>query len=169
MDSVDMYGYLNDLWEFNPVTKMWTWMGGSNVVNQMGIYGTKGVPAATNIPGAREDGISWTDSNGNLWLFGGYDEGSIAMGRFNDLWIFNTITKIWTWMSGSNTANQMGVYGTEGVPAATSIPGARISSISLDHSRRYSHGPIVWGHRVISRYVRPSKADLHVSSSATGT
>jgi hypothetical protein len=40
---------------------------------------------------------------------------------------------------------------------------------NLDHSRRYSHGPIVWGHRVISRYVRSSKADLHVSSSATGT
>ena len=39
--------------------------------NQAGVYGTKGVPAAANVPGARDESISWTDSTGNLWLFGG--------------------------------------------------------------------------------------------------
>jgi hypothetical protein len=31
----------------------WTWMGGSNVVNQKGTYGTRGTAAAGNGPGAR--------------------------------------------------------------------------------------------------------------------
>ena len=38
---------------------------------QPGVYGTLGTPAAGNIPGGRLDAASWTDDNGNLWLFGG--------------------------------------------------------------------------------------------------
>ena len=49
-----------------------TWMSGSDTINQMGIYGTKGVADPTNIPGARQDSISWTDSASNFWLFGGF-------------------------------------------------------------------------------------------------
>ncbi len=54
-------GYLNDLWEFNPSTNEWTWMGGSSTVGsnggQSGVYGTLGTPAAGNIPGGREQAI----------------------------------------------------------------------------------------------------------------
>jgi len=28
-DAGGTFGNLNDLWEFNPTTKLWTWMGGS--------------------------------------------------------------------------------------------------------------------------------------------
>ena len=35
------------------------------------VYGTKGVPAAGNVPGARDYAVAWADSSGNLWLFGG--------------------------------------------------------------------------------------------------
>ena len=49
-------------------------MGGMEAPNwSEGNYGTKGVPAAANVPVARESGISWTDDSGNLWLFGGLD------------------------------------------------------------------------------------------------
>ena len=34
-------------------------------------HGTQGVAAATNIPGARDNMVSWTDAGGNVWLFGG--------------------------------------------------------------------------------------------------
>jgi hypothetical protein len=78
---------LNDLWKFDGTD--WTWISGSNTVNQPGVYGTQGVAASTNIPGARNSSVSWTDSKGNLWLFGGninspspYDD------DFNDLWKF---------------------------------------------------------------------------------
>ncbi len=119
--------YFNDLWEFNPTTKQWTWVSGSSSVNAQGAYGTLGVPAATNVPGNREGAISWTDSNGNLWLFGGDDVASIAgtVGYLNDLWKFSATTKEWTWMSGSSTVNASDVYGTQGVSAATNIPGGR--------------------------------------------
>ena len=76
-------GYLNDLWEFNPATSEWVWMSGSNTVGshggQPGVYGALGVPAAGNTPGGRNGSASWTDSSGNLWLFGGwtYDANSI--------------------------------------------------------------------------------------------
>ncbi len=115
-------GPLNDLWEFNPSSKMWTWVSGSNTANAAGVYGTMGVPAAGNVPGARSGSVSWIDANGNLWLFGG--------GEFNDLWEFNPSSKMWTWVSGSNTANAAGVYGTMGVPAAGNVPGSRFGSVS---------------------------------------
>ncbi len=69
------YGLLNDLWEFNPSTNEWAWMGGSNMICfgaiEDGVYGTLGTPAAGNIPGCRWSASSWTDSSGNFWLFGG--------------------------------------------------------------------------------------------------
>jgi len=65
----------------------WIWVSGSNLVNQPGVYGTLGTPAAGNVPGWRTDGVSWTDTNGNLWLFGGMGYDSTGtVGYLNDLW-----------------------------------------------------------------------------------
>jgi hypothetical protein len=116
-------GALNDLWEFSPTTKMWTWMSGSNAGGATGVYGTLGVASASNVPGGRAGAVSWTDSSGSLWLFGGG-------GQFNDLWKFSPTTKEWTWVSGSNTGNVSGIYGTQGVAAASNVPGGREGSVS---------------------------------------
>ncbi len=113
------------------IAQQWTWVGGSNTTNQNGVYGTKGVAAASNQPGARQGSISWTDASGNIWLFGG--QGYAASGSanlLNDLWKYNTNTGQWTWMGGSNTIDQPGVYGTQGTAAANNQPGARQNSIS---------------------------------------
>ena len=122
--------YLNDLWLYDPSTNLWTWMSGSDTTNRTGIYGTKGVPDVANMPGARSNSISWTDGAGNLWLFGGHGYGSTYYGYLNDLWRYDPSTNVWTWMSGSNTANQVGVYGTKGVPADANVPGGRQVSVS---------------------------------------
>jgi hypothetical protein len=45
--------------------------GSSQQYNQEGIYGVKGVPSQTNIPGARIGSNSWVDNEGSFWLFGG--------------------------------------------------------------------------------------------------
>lgn len=36
----------------------------------------------------------------------------------------------WTWMSGANIRNQVGVYGTQGTPATGNVPGGRYGSVS---------------------------------------
>jgi hypothetical protein len=120
-------GCLNDLWKFDGTD--WTWVNGSNICNQSGVYGTKGVRASTNVPGARYVSVSWIDKSGHLWLFGGqgYDRNG-TQGRLNDLWKFDGTD--WTWVNGSNICNQSGVYGTKGVRASTNVPGARSYSIS---------------------------------------
>lgn len=101
--------FFNDLWEYTPCTGKWTWVSGSNTRNAIGVYGKQGVPASTNVPGARADAVSWTDKSGNLWLFGGdvYQPGapSDTLGTavlLNDLWEFNTTIAQWTWMGGSS-------------------------------------------------------------------
>ena len=65
--------------------------GGSNTVGssggQKGVYGTSGVPASGNIPGGRYTASTWTDSGGNLWLFGGWGyDAAGSVGYLNDLW-----------------------------------------------------------------------------------
>lgn len=123
-------GDLSDLWEFSPTTKQWTWVSGNNTGGILPDYGTLGTASTSNTPGGRDSAVGWTDSSGNLWLFGGFDydttTGANGTNDFlNDLWKFDTTTKEWTWMGGSNTGNANGVYGTLGTPAAGNVPGAR--------------------------------------------
>ena len=121
------YALMNDLWKYG--SGQWTWMGGSNIGNQSGTYGTLGAPGMDNIPGGRYEAVSWTDSSGNFWLFGGigYDS-SGTIGRLSDLWKYSNSE--WTWISGSNHSEQRGVYGTLGAPSPNNIPGARIEAVS---------------------------------------
>ena len=130
-------GWLNDLWEFNPSSREWAWMGGSSMLPPLtaggqpdgppGAYGTMGTPAAGNTPGGRYGAVNWTDSQGNFWLFGGngFDAGGNSIQYLNDLWEFNPSTLEWVWVSGSSTGDQPGVYGTLGTPAAGNNPGGR--------------------------------------------
>jgi hypothetical protein len=52
-------------------TNEWTWMGGSSTVaigdaGAPAVYGTLGTPATGNIPGGREQVVTWIDSAGKL-------------------------------------------------------------------------------------------------------
>jgi hypothetical protein len=51
------------------------WISGSSEIHQEGNYGLQGIPDKSNMPSSRYDGVGWTDLNGNLWLFGGYNPG----------------------------------------------------------------------------------------------
>lgn len=124
--STSTMGWLNDMWKYNPTTNQWTWIRGANTINQNGKYGTLGVSSPTNEPGGREFPTWWKDNSGNFWLFGGDGYDAVGTwGRLNDLWKYNPLTNEWTWVSGSNLANQNGTYGTVTIPAPTNIPGAR--------------------------------------------
>jgi hypothetical protein len=150
-DSTGYAGYLNDLWKYAPSatgdTGEWAWMGGSSSsfgssqcqsVSDI-VYGTLGTAASTNIPGGRNEAVNWVDSSGNLWLFGGGGcDSTGTAGYLNDLWKYspgeNGTTGEWTWMSGSSTLTAYygpsGVYGTQGIPASTNVPGGRLGAVS---------------------------------------
>ena len=124
----------------------WAWMGGSSTQfcnsgicwGQPGIYGTLGTPTAGNVPGAREEASSWTDSGGHLWLFGGYGfDANDGLGCLNDFWEFNPSTNEWTWMGGEQSlglttypCGPSGVYGKLGTPATGNSPGGRWNASS---------------------------------------
>jgi hypothetical protein len=130
-DSSGSLGFLNDLWKYEPANGLWTWVSGSNARNHTGIYGTQKIGDVNNIPGARDGSISWVDSSGDFWLFGGYGyDVTGTAGYLNDLWKYEPTSGLWTWMSGSSTANQNGIYGNKGVPDANNVPGARYDSVS---------------------------------------
>jgi len=155
IDSVGIYGYLNDLWEFNPnlgANGEWAWMGGSSIappngqpIGQPGVYGTLGTPAPTNIPGGRYGGFAWTDTSGNFWLYGGNGFDSASTNAYlNDLWEYtpgaNGTAGEWTWLGGNSTvppspspfseAAEPGVYGTLGTADAANIPGGRSAGVT---------------------------------------
>lgn len=129
---------LNDLWEFNPSTRLWAWMGGSHITGHAGVYGTHDVPSPNNIPGARDSASAWVDAGGNFWLFGGIGIGAPGTsGGLNDLWEFNPSTLNWTWAAGNAYAGtylpvasafsgQAGTYDQLGVPDPGNNPGSRI-------------------------------------------
>lgn len=113
------------------VSHAWTWVSGSNFVSQGGIYGTKGIADSANAPGGRHAAVSWIDSSGNLWLFGGVGLDSVGSNsRLNDLWKYDPTTNQWTWVSGSNSVAQTGAYGALGVANPANVPGARWSAVS---------------------------------------
>jgi hypothetical protein len=130
-------GILNDLWVYNITNNQWTFVMGSTTANQTGTYGLLplvGPPSTTGaagtvgltggtpgtLPGSRWGANGWTDAGGNFWLFGGWGLDSTATngnGALNDTWVYTPNATAgqagtWTWVKGSNTGSQNGVYGT---------------------------------------------------------
>jgi N-acetylneuraminic acid mutarotase len=123
-DSAGNQDYLNDLWKYS--AGEWTWVSGSNLVDELGTYGVQGTAAPGNVPGARIEAVSWIDASGNLWLFGGSPGPDGHFELFNDLWTYGAGE--WTWVSGANTIDQTGTYGSQGTASADNVPGARVAA-----------------------------------------
>jgi hypothetical protein len=117
------WGALSDLWKFDPQTNKWTWMKGAQLPWANNVYGTKGIAASNNKPGARQLSCSWTDNAGNFWLFGG-----TGNSYYNDLWKYDINSNSWTWIHGDNTGNSKGIYGNKGIAASANNPGARCNA-----------------------------------------
>jgi hypothetical protein len=138
-DANGMLGYLDDLWEYDPSTNEWTWVGGHSTFGVLyggypGIYGTRGSPAPQNWPGTRWYTTSWVDSNGHLWMYGGQGAGSVGVwGFLEDLWEFDPSTNEWTWRNGlqfppDSEGGWTPVFTRLGAPALLNSPGSRSMS-----------------------------------------
>lgn len=133
-------GALNDLWTLDPVALEWTWISGSDIAPQGGIYGTKGLPDPANVPGSRLYAANGMDGAGNIWLYGGWGyDWNGEHGSLGDLWKFDAATKMWTWLFGNHAAAWVdngrpielpAVYGTKGVADAANDPGSRTGAAS---------------------------------------
>jgi hypothetical protein len=132
----------NDLWKFDPLANQWTWMSGSKGTTKTpGNFGTQGIAASTNVPGARWLSAAWSDVHGNLWLFGGQGFDATGDGSLGDLWEYtlnvttdpgnpSTIAlNQWTWIKGPSAVSQSGIYGVAPDPTVwphvTNLPGTR--------------------------------------------
>jgi hypothetical protein len=82
------YGTMEDLWKYDVAINQWTWMKGTPAFDGPGDYGTLGIAAASNRPPARTNAMSFSDNNGNFYLFGGSDTLSHYL---NDLWKINGV------------------------------------------------------------------------------
>ncbi len=128
LDSAGTFGPLNDLWEYTPATGMWAWMSGANVVNAAGVFGTRGVFAAGDVPGARSGAAGWTDGT-NLWLLGGYGSDATGnQGSLDDLWEYSGGE--WAWVGGSDAYDDPGFYGVQGLPGPRNYPGSRNGALT---------------------------------------
>jgi N-acetylneuraminic acid mutarotase len=135
-DSAGDYGLLNDLWELNSSSNEWVWMGGSKTITYFqpantdgvfGVYGALGTPSAANTPGSRVQAATWTDSAGNLWLFGGQGfDSENGLGFLNDLWEY--VPGALTWPTAAPAFSvSSGIYSTVQTVSMTDItPGAII-------------------------------------------
>lgn len=94
---------MNDLWKYTPISKKWTFKGGSHSIDEEGTF-------------SRFENSSWPSSvahaaycktsRGSVWIFGGSVN---TMGISNNLWIWQPTG--WTWIGGSkNISNQFGNY-----------------------------------------------------------
>lgn len=136
-DSAGTAGDLNDLWRFDGLN--WTWVSGDNSANVSGEYPVEGPSLVERPPGpgGRNGAAGWIDGNDNLWVFGGLGrDGDGTRGRLNDLWYFDGSD--WFWVSGADTVDQIGEYGTVGVGGPDNEPGSR-SAVAhwTDDSNRF--------------------------------
>ena len=111
----------------------WTWAHGPQDVNGAAVYSKLGKLDEVAIPGARYSAASWTDSSGDLWLFGGQGRAapeSDKEGLLNDLWRYNRKKGRWAWEGGAQTINQIGRVepGEERDQGAT--PSARANAVA---------------------------------------
>jgi len=121
-------GLLNDLWKFSPTFNTWTWVSGTNRLNEEGRYGDRGESSGDNYPGGRFLSTGWIDNNGNFWLFGGFGYANRDNGALNDLWKYSPGNGRWAWMKGDKTNDAKAHYGHKGDFADDNRPGGRQGS-----------------------------------------
>lgn len=120
---------LGDLWKYDVTTNQWTWMKGSPSIDYAGSFGTRGEPHPKNNPPAMVNSASFSDSDGNFWLFGGGVSIGSGYDLVNTLWKYNVESNVWTWVSGSNeNGTPAGSYHSKGQFNSLNIVSGRVGS-----------------------------------------
>ena len=131
---------LNDIWQYNTSTKLWTWISGTNKLNDSGTAAGFCIPDTNNTPHSRFE--NQTAEAGNtcniaFWNFGGL---GLSGGVFNDLWLFNIRNYEWTKVKGGFGTPPPYSFGIKGVPNVSNLPKGR-------------GGPAVWSDKTGAIYI----------------
>jgi gliding motility-associated-like protein len=97
----------NHLFSYNTLTREWTWISGVLQANDSGFHGAKNIFSAENSPSAR------THIYGGIYqhkfiLFGGGNLWKNNLLMTNDIWVFDTLNKLWVWKKGESYPNSYG-------------------------------------------------------------
>ena len=123
--------HLDDMWLFDTGLTNWSKVIGTEKTNQKPSHGIKNQAGSGASPGSRSGSATWTDREGNLWLFGGVSYENGANGKadyYNDLWKFETLSRQWSWINGSEKANQISSFGIENEENRQVTPSPRNSA-----------------------------------------
>lgn len=138
------------MWRYNEVTNNWTWMNGDTSlhISCYRNYGDKCIPSVLNAPGGRhENRATWTDSNGNFWMYGG---SMFFCGGLSDLWMYHVASNKWTWAGGETSIITMpnSHYGSLGFSSPLNNPGYKQGAIgwSDNFGHLYLYGGTGLGH-----------------------
>lgn len=121
-------GTYNDVWSYNIETKEWTWLDGINQTAGLTVTSTIGtIGSGTKLfPKARNGAHTWTDNDGNFWLYGGSPNSNSALGMLNDMWKYDADNDFWKYYGGATESDSTkGEYGTKGLGAITNRPRSR--------------------------------------------
>ncbi|EDO40207.1 predicted protein [Nematostella vectensis] len=127
-------GLMSDLWAFNPLDSSWTKIKGSANASAAGVYNLPGnnLPGKPSLPGCRRDAASWSDKDGNLWMFGGGGCDNTTgrdPGFLSDLWLFNTSTNQWCWAGGLPISEGIPTFGLKMQTRPQNLPGPREAAV----------------------------------------
>lgn len=91
---------INDLWRYSIASQTWTWLNGSSTTETLGQYPSQA--GVSGYPGARRSLAYWTDSDRNLWIFGGWGVyPGFTSARLNDLWRYEPGSNQFYYMGGT--------------------------------------------------------------------
>eukprot|EP01122_Echinamoeba_exundans_P014794 TRINITY_DN6778_c0_g1_i1.p1 TRINITY_DN6778_c0_g1~~TRINITY_DN6778_c0_g1_i1.p1 ORF type:complete len:1331 (+),score=177.31 TRINITY_DN6778_c0_g1_i1:128-4120(+) len=145
---------LNDVWQFDVSSRIWTLLSGGNATDQVGDYSS-----SVKFPGARWGHLTFYDeSSDQVWMFGGSGYNTAAASAMNDLWRFDLDTVSWSWLSGSDSSPQCSIisnqvcsrYGANGWMTVTDIyifGGNTFTGSSIVNTNdvwRFSKGTTSW-------------------------
>lgn len=112
-------GCLNDVWYFSFATRQWTWIGGTPWLRASGNYPPIGSNDPGTLPRARRD-ANVAQRGSKVYLFGGAYESSTSSSPpgvnwiyLNDFFVFDTSTREFTYLRGSNVGSVAGDYSSD--------------------------------------------------------
>ncbi len=122
LSTVGVRGELSDLWRLQGGS--WSYLGTSE--GQLS-YVPVNEASTPSWPGGRRGAQAFVDENDSVYLWGGFGVGSAPgqSGQLGDLWRYRASNNRWELVVGPREVNAAGVYGTQGVAAASNLPPPR--------------------------------------------